>query len=368
MNIDFARGLLKVAFAVSLVASIVATPNAYAQQGGQPIRIRIGGPHTPDGAPWVKLLQEIFIPAVKASAAKSGHTVEFVEAWGGSVTKMSETSATVQGRLLDISYVTFPAEVSKFPLHNFPYWLPFGNGDPVITYRATKAVYDEFPVLTQTFEQKYGQKLLGISTVQDYGIVSSFPVHSLDDLKGRKMASVGPMLDYVRAAGAVPVVSSMPEAYMSMQTRIYEGYLILPQAIVGMRMWEVAKNWTVTHFGSVSPHGLTINLDTWKSLPPALQSAMMQAGNTWAEALAKNAKDTEESDLKKWREAGGNVTVLSPADREKWAAQFPANYVAERARKVDAAGLPGTKVMAAYLKHLERLGYKPPRTWDLAAK
>ncbi len=363
----FARGLVNAVCMLMLVAGMAAIPEANAQQG-QTIRLRIGGPHTPEAAAWVKLLQDIFIRDVKADSAKAGHNVEFVEAWGGSVTKMSEASSAVQGRLLDISYVTYPAEVSKFPLHNFHYWLPFGNGDPVITYRATKAVYDEFPILTQTLEQKYGQKLLGITTVQDYGVVSTFPVQSLTDIKGHRLGGVGPMMDYVRFAGGVPVATGMPEMYMNLQTRVTDGHLILPQAIVGLRMWEVAKHWTIAQFGSTCPHGLSINLDTWKSLPPAVQTAMQRAADNWAEALAKNAKETEQSDLQKWRQNGGTVSTLSQAEREKWAAMFPANYVAERTKKVDDAGLPGTKVMASYLKHLERLGYKSPRKWDLDAK
>jgi TRAP-type C4-dicarboxylate transport system substrate-binding protein len=368
MKVKFMRGLLTAAVTLSLLTGGVGGSETYAQQSGEPIRIRIGGPHTPQGAAWVKLMQDIFIRDVKAAAAKAGHNVEFVEAWGGSVTKMTETSNTVQGRLLDVSYVTFPAEVSRFPLHNFPYWLPFGNGDAVITYRATKAVYDEFPVLTQSVEQKYGQKLLGISTVQDYGILTSFPVQSLDDLKGRKVGGVGPVADYLRSAGAVPVATGIPEMYMNIQTRVMDGMVIIPQAIVGLRMWEVAKHWTVTQFGSISPHGLTVNLDTWKALPPAIQSAMAQAGIAWGDALAKNAKDTEKTDLEKWREAGGTVTVLPPAERQKWASRFPANHVSERAKKVDAAGLPGTKVIASYIRNLEKLGYQAPRKWELEGK
>lgn len=357
-------GISKLVLAFALFAAALAAPQADAQQS---VRLRAGGPHTPEGAPWVKLLQDIFIKDIKAAGAKAGVNVEVVEAWGSSVTKMTEASQSVQGRVLDVSYVTFPAEVSRFPAHNFQYWVPFGAGDALLAYRAAKGVYDEFPVLVDTVEKRFGQKLLGISTVQDYGIVATFPVRSLDDLKGRKFGGVGPTADYLTSAGAVPIASSMPEMYMNIQTRLTDGHVIIPQAIVGLRVYEVAKFWNVTNFGATSPHGLVINLDTWKTLPPALQQAATRAGNAWAEALAKNAKDTEESDLKKWRAAGGEVLVLPAEERRKWAARFSANYVAERAKKADSAGMPGTKIVAAYLRNLEKLGYQSPRKWDVGA-
>jgi TRAP-type C4-dicarboxylate transport system substrate-binding protein len=144
--------------------------------------------------------------------------------------------------------------------------------------------------------------------------------------------------------------------------------MIIPSAIVGGKMWEIAKDWTVTGFGAICPHVLTINLDTWKSLPPDLQAIIAKSGNAWSEALAKHAEASEKSDLKKWQEHGGKVVTLPSAVREQWAGLFPKDYVAERAKKVDAMGLPGTKVIAAYLKQLTAEGYKPPRNWELGAK
>lgn len=336
-----------------------------AQQTQQTIKLRVGGPHVPESAPWVRFIQDIFIPDIKADAGKLGYNIEFVETWGGTVTKMNETSTTIQGRILDISYITFPAEASRFPLHNFNYWVPFGNSDPLITFKASKAVYEEFPILTQTLERRFGQKFLAITTVQDYGIVSTFPIKGISDLKGRKLGGIGPMLDYVRFANGVPVNSGMPEMYMSAQSGVTEGHMILPQAIVGAKMWEVAKYWTITQFGSACPQGLSINMDTWKSLPAPVQAIVQKAADRWAESLAKNAKDTQDADLKKWRESGGMVYELTQSEKEKWAALFPNNYVAEKIKKVNDAGLPGTKVLESYLKNLEKLGYVSPRKWVL---
>jgi C4-dicarboxylate-binding protein DctP len=358
-------------FSVSLMlfASDNSSAQTAAKSSGKVITLRIGGPHTPAAAPWVKLLQDVFIHDVKTRAAAGpGYRVEFTEAWGGSVAKMNEVLASVQGGILDIGYVTVPSEVSKLPLHNFNYWLPFGPSSPMQAYRATKAVYDQFPVLKGTFETKYGQKFLGFSTIEGYGLVATFPVTSLNDLKGRKVGGVGPNLDYVRFAGGVPVTAGIPDMYLNIQTHVMDGMIIIPSAIVGGKMWEIAKYWTATGFGSICPHVLTINLDSWKALPADLQPIIVEAGNAWTEALAKHAQESEKRDLESWQEHGGKVVTLPSALREQWAALFPTDYVAERAKPVDAMGLPGTEVVGAYLKDLTAEGYKPPRKWELGVK
>ena len=358
-------------FSLSLLLMIVASGKSLAQPAAKSpekiITLRIGGPHTPAAASWVKLLQDVFIRDVKARAAGTGYRVEFTEAWGGSVAKINEVLGAVQGRILDIGYVTVPAEASKLPLHNFNYWLPFGPSDPMQAYRATKALYEEFPILKGTFETKYGQRVLGISTIEGYGLVATFPVTSLNDLKGRKVGGIGPNLDYVRFAGGVPVTAGIPDMYINIQTRVMDGYIIVPQAIVGGKMWEVGKYWTAAEFGSICPHVLTINLETWKSLPAGLQSIIVEAGNAWSEALAKYSQDSEKQALKSWQQQGGNVVSLPSAVREQWAALFPNSYISERAKQVDAMGLPGTKVVAAYVRHLTGAGYKSPRKWELEA-
>ena len=79
-----------------------------AQQTQQTIKLRVGGPHVPESAPWVRFIQDIFIPDIKADAGKLGYNIEFVETWGGTVTKMNETSTTIQSILFsrDDSLVT----------------------------------------------------------------------------------------------------------------------------------------------------------------------------------------------------------------------------------------------------------------------
>ncbi len=79
------------------------------------------------------------------------------------------------------------------------------------------------------------------------------------DLKGRKIAGAGLNLKWLEYAGAVPVQSRLPEAYTSMQTGVYNGWIMFPSGWVNFKLNEVAKYYTEVGFGAITWHGLTMN-------------------------------------------------------------------------------------------------------------
>lgn len=337
---------------------------APAQQPGQAITLSIGGPHAPEGAPWVQLLRDYFIPEVKRRVEEeTPHTIDFTEAWAGSVAGIDEVSEAVQTRILDMGYITAPSEQGRLPMHVFNYWVPFGPGDPMVVYEATRRLWDEFPVLAEYLEENYNQKFLGFTVIQNYGLVSNFPVNSLGDINGRKIGGIGPNLDYVRYAGGVGVTAGIPDMYPSIQTGLFDAMIILPQSIIGTKMWEVAPYWIATDFGSLSPHILTINLDAWHGLPEEVQAIIAEAGAEWSRRTAEDSAASQEANLQAWQDNGGQVIGLDDEERRAWAALFPDTYVTDAAAQCDAQGLPCTELVGAYLEFLQDAGYQLPRQW-----
>lgn len=355
----------------ALLSGVFMAATAACGTGGEPrdreaITLAIGGPHAAAGAPWVQLLRDEFIPTVqKRVEAETPHRIEFTQTWGGSVAKIDEVSEAIQNRILDIGYITAPAEASKLPLHNYNYWLPFGPADPMQAYTASSQLYQEFPILSESLEKRYNQKYLGFSIVQNYGIVSTFPIQNVEDIQGHKVAGIGPNLDYIKNARGVGVTAAVPDMYSSIQTGVFDGMIILPQSIVGTKMWEVAKYWNKTDFGSLSPHILTVNLDTWNELPAQVRKILEDAGQEWSRKTAEDSKRSQNKQLERWRQEGGEIVTLPAKEQREWASRFPVDYLLERARKVDAKSLPGSKVISAYVKFLKKEGYVPARDWKL---
>ncbi len=63
------------------------------------------------------------------------------------------------------------------------------------------------------------------------------------------------------------------------------------------------------------------------------------------------------------KKKGVKVSTLAAAERQKWAAMMP-NIAQEWAQRLDKRGLPGTKLMKAYMDELRARGIKIVRHWD----
>ena len=106
---------------------------------------RIGSGHPNGPAVYVADTANFFVPEVKRRAEAAGHTVEFVEGYGGAIAGVAETLEAVQNGILDIGSYCICFEPAKLFLHNFPYYTPFGPQDSDQAMDAVRMVYDEVP-------------------------------------------------------------------------------------------------------------------------------------------------------------------------------------------------------------------------------
>ena len=195
--------------ALAVIALSAATP-ASAQET---IRLRIASGHPPVNT-YVNLMQTFFVPEVtKRVAARTKHKVEFVEGYGGAMVKVADTLEGVQSGIIDIGGYCFCFEPSNLPLHAFQVMLPFGTMDPVMSVKVARAVYDKVPYMSKVFEDKYKQKLIALIADNGYNLGTTMEWNNVSDLKGVKLAGAGLNLKWLEFAGAVPVQSSLPEAY-----------------------------------------------------------------------------------------------------------------------------------------------------------
>ena len=205
-------------------------------------------------------MQTFFVPEVtKRVAERTKHKVEFIEGYGGAMVKVADTLEGVQSGIIDIGGYCFCFEPSNLPLHAFQVMLPFGTMDPVKSVKLARAVYDKVPYMSKVFEDKFNQRLIALIADNGYNLGTSFEWNKVADLKGRKLAGAGLNLKWLEYAGAVPVQSSLPEAYTSMQTGVYNGWIMFPSGYVNFKLHEVGKYYTEIGFGAITWHGLTVN-------------------------------------------------------------------------------------------------------------
>ncbi|MGA7309963.1 MAG: C4-dicarboxylate TRAP transporter substrate-binding protein [Pseudolabrys sp.] len=323
------------------------------------IRLRIASGHPPANT-YVALMQGFFVPEIiKRVAEKTKYKVEFVEGYGGAMVKVADTLEGVQSGIVDIGGYNFGFEPSNLPLHAFQVMLPFGTMDPEMSLKIARAVYDKVPYMTKVLEDKFKQKLLALIADNGYNLGTNFEWNSVSDLKGQKIAGAGLNLKWLEFAGATPVQSSLPEAYTSMKTGVYNGWIMFPSGWANFKLYEVGKYYTEIGFGAITWHGLTINLVRWNKLPKEVQDIILQVAKEYEAKTGTVNKENYPKQIAELKAHGSVVRTLPEKVRQEWANSL-AGWPAQKAKELDAMGLPATQVLEIALQAAEDNGYKWP--------
>ena len=151
-------------------------------------------------------------------------------------------------------------------------------------------------------------------------LTTNFTFDSMDGLKAKRIRTLGPMTDMVKAWGGVPLAVSTANMYTAMQKGTVDGVTSCPLSYVeGMRLYEVAKQITDFRFGLYTMWtALGMNLDKWNSLTDSQKKVINEIAPVLA-AVNKEGEYKQGMDaLKHARERGVKIVLLSPEEAEAW--------------------------------------------------
>ena len=346
--------LVALGSAAALIVGLGATASA------ETFTLRVGAGHPNGPAVYVADLANFFVPEVKRRVAEeTEHEVEFVEGYGGAIAGVAETLESVQNGILDIGAYCICFEPAKLFLHNFPYYAPFGPQDSEQQMKATRATYDAVPWLTEQFSEEYGQVLLGLHGWDNYHLGTTDPWDTVEDLKGVKIGGAGPNLPWLEFAGAIPVQSTLPDGYLSLQTGVYNGWLMFPSAYLGFKFYEPAPYYTKIGFGAMGVNALTMNQRSLDRLPEDVQKIIMEVGRAYEDQAGATLNGRQVAGLKGLAEVGAEIKELSQEARAGWAASL-VSFPNQQAKEADGRGMPGSEVLSTYLQKVTETGYTWP--------
>jgi TRAP-type C4-dicarboxylate transport system substrate-binding protein len=355
------RGILGAAL---VGAAGTAARQATAQgAGGRSLDIRIGGGHGP-AAIWISTIREHFIPRVTQRVEReTPHRIRWTEAWGGAVCRPGDCLEAVESGLLDIGDIQVVFEPSKLMAHNFALYAPFGPSDPRVAAKLARAVYDRVPRLKEILERQFKQVYLAASTTGNYGLVTVNPWRTLSDLRGRKIAAAGANLAWLQApgVGVVPVQSNLNEAFTSMQTGVYEGWVMFADGVTSFRLHELSKQFVDVGFGCIPIPVLCANRDSWRGIPADVQRIIREEAASWSDHLGEQFHLRTEAAFATMRQAGLTVRSLDDEERRAWAMSLP-NLAKQRMEEIRRANQPAEAV-SAWIELAKEAGHRWPRDW-----
>lgn len=312
---------------------------------------------------WVKQFPEAFIPSATAALEAMGHSLNVSGQYGGSIAGVGEELEAVEAGLAELGACSSLFDPAKLPLQNVTYYTPFVSDDIRLVTDVIHNLHLNDPRMIEAYTENNVVYVGSPTAIDDYMLMTTFPVETLADLEGRKIAAPGPAINWLSGTGAVGVQGNLTTYYNELQTGVYDGVIVFASAAFPGKLYEVAPNITKFGLGAQFAGSICANKDWWDGLDADVQAAFSSAADDATAWYLSDLEGFVSLAYAKMQEAGATVTTASDELRAAWAAGMD-NAGAEWAQGLDAAGKPGTEMMALYMETMRKAGAMPLRDWD----
>lgn len=355
------KAILKLAMRTCAVAAICVTVvgsvsiPAHAQEQ---IKLTVAAGHPPVFL-WVKHLKESVMATVDAELAKTGkYKIVWTEAYGGTLAKIGSELETMQQGVSDLGIVATLFQSSKLPLNNVTYFVPYGPSNVDTVVSAIDKV-QQMPELKREWES-HGVTYLAGFTIDNYGLVSNFPITKMEDLKGHKIGGGGPNLAWFKNTGAVGVQGSLNTFYNDIKTGVYDGAISFITSAVPAKLYEVAPHFTVVNMGAMYAGAVAINKARWDKLPSEVKAAFQLGAQAYQKNYTTEQNARISGAMEAWTKSGGKLTTLDPAEQLRLVKAIP-NPSTDWIKQ---AGPSAKSVLVTYMDAVRATGFKFPRDFD----
>lgn len=260
---------------------------------------------------------------------------------GETLLKAAEIYDGVVNSIADIGISCFAYTRGRFPLSEV-FELPgiIYNNSKVAGKVAWEGIKELDP------DEVKDTKLLMVFTTGPGNLMTKDPVRTLEDLQGMEIRATGLSAKTLEALGAIPVAMPQSDTYEALSKGVVKGNLAPNETLEGWRHAEVTDYLTITPFLYNTLFFATINLDTWNSLPPDLQSTIEEVTEKFYEDTAIGLWDSIcESGLKfAVEETGMEIIYLSDEETARWMEKIQPihnDFIAD----MDGKGLPGKEAL-----------------------
>jgi len=312
---------------------------------------------------WVKMLDEVFVPSVTKALEGSEHNVNFTGQYGGSIAGVGEELEAVEAGLAELGICQSLFDPAKLAIQNVTYYTPFVTDDVRIVSDLMHKLQLEDERMQKSWNDN-GVTYLGAPVViDDYLLMTNFPVNSLADLDGKKIGAPGAALNWLSGTGAVGVSGNLTTYYNEIKTGVFDGVIVFASAALPGKLYEVAPYITRAGLGAQYAGSVCANTDWWEGLPVQVQDAMTNALDETAEWYLSNLESAVTNSFEAMQAKGATVTDASPELRKAWAAGMD-NAAKNWATDLDSKNIPGTDILNLYMQEMRAKGATPLRDWD----
>lgn len=249
------------------------------------------------------------------------------------------------------------------PLYNVTYFAPFVAVDTKNLQEIAEELHAKIPAINKQWA-KYNQIPLGTMTADGYVLVSTTPIKTVADLKGKKIYAPGAVARWLEGTGAIAVNGGLPIQYNGIKTGVTQGSILPGTAVLPFKLHEVAPYITLVNMNGSIAGALSMNLKTWNKLPPELQKMFLQLGKEYSTMNTKIIQANRQKQFDILKSKGAKFHTMSVAEQKKWAALLP-DIAGEWVKSTEAKGLPAQKVLEMFVRGAKARGETPMRSWGV---
>ncbi len=249
---------------------------------------------------------------------KTGGRVKFDYFPNGQLIATKESwDATSKGRI-DMYAISPSNFTGVAPFLNFFQGTPFLFQSFVHYQKAMDAGIND--IQNAVFEKANMKRLMYYSMGWNTFIGNKRMIKVPEDLRGQKVrVSNLASSELMSRLGASPVQMASSELYMSAKTGIIDALMAVPSTFMALKLYEVQKYVTNSHFTLLESPAICINLDVWKKLPKDIQDILTSESEKslreYNNVIMQQEHDKAVKDI---QDKGTTIYTLTKEDNALW--------------------------------------------------
>lgn len=333
-----------------------------ASLGAAEISVTLVSGHSPVFR-WVKHLSSTFISSVDHSLQGSDYSIKWDEQYSGSLAGVGDELETIEEGLAEIGIVPSVFDAAKLGVQNVTYFTPFVSSDARRVAELMDELHFSEPKMQEAWHANGLEYLGGAIGIDDYLLMTTSAVHTIDDLKGLKIAAPGPAINWLKGTGAIGVSGNLATYYNDIRTGVYDGTITFASAAFPAKLYEVAPYITQVHFGAQYAGGIAANKDWFDAQAARVQIALKNAAIAHRVAYLDDLNSAVSESLEQMSDLGATVMEADEVFRKRWTDNMD-NVAKIWAQRLDSEGQPGTEILKTYMDTMRNAGASPVRDWD----
>jgi len=334
--------------------------NAEAQAGKEVITLSLVSMFPPTAFQCTEILDPLAEEIEKASNGR----IKIDLYHGGTLLGAGEElDGVIQGSA-DMAYMMPGYFPGRFPLAEL-LGMP---GTPLMSSKSASLALEEVHSNVEFDELKDVKVLIPIS-MGPGAFISKKPFRSLEDMKGLTYRATSEMSPAVVAIEGSSASLTMAECYEALSRGVVDATFTPVEALKTWRLAEAA-DYLTPQLGLNDPiHYIIMNLEVFNSLPEDLQTILEEtAYKFWHETGIEAIDNANKEAFDYGLEEGIEVIHLPDADRATFLERV-STLQEERAKELDAQGLPGTEALKIFREATEKYdNMYPPAYADMYKK